>query len=257
MWLKINYLWRVIATGFCVSIFGLGGVFFTRFVFPLQRLIYRDNEVRKIKARRLVHYSFKFFVKTISAVGVFSFNLHDQEKFKNLSGQLVLANHPSLIDVVVLISMIPRADCVVKAHLFKNPFMRGVITNTGYISNQDPDGLLEDCKKSLERGNNLIVFPEGTRSVPGQKLAFKRGAANIALRCNTPVTLALISMNPSSLTKAEPWYKVAPIKANFEMKLVTNQANFVAGRSDKLAIMAREYTQNLESLYTQEMKINE
>ena len=97
----------------------------------------------------------------------------------------MLANHPSLIDVVVLISIIPNADCVVKAHLFKNPFLRGVVKNTGYISNADPEGLLVDCKKSLAAGNNLIIFPEGTRTKVGQAVKFQRGAANIALRCLT------------------------------------------------------------------------
>lgn len=257
MWRRVNHYWRIITTGFSFAVFGLGGIIFTLIVFPLQRLIYRDPEIRRIKARRLVHYTFKFFISMMSVLGVFSFKLHDKEKFKKLNGQLVLANHPSLIDVVVLISMIPNADCVVKAHLFKNPFMRGVITNTGYISNEDPDGLLDDCKKTLENGNNLIVFPEGTRTVPGQQLKFKRGAANIALRCNAPVTLSLISMNPSSLTKAEPWYKVASRKAQFEIKLATNQPQEHVYASEQQAIKARQYTKNLEKFYLQELKVNE
>ena len=74
-------------------------------------------------------------------------------------GLLILANHPSLIDVVFLISFVRHADCIVKAALAHNPFMRGPIRAAGFITNGDGAGLLEDCVKSLRGGNNLIVFP--------------------------------------------------------------------------------------------------
>ncbi|WP_369678325.1 lysophospholipid acyltransferase family protein, partial [Enterococcus faecium] len=91
------------------------------------------------------------------------------DTIKNAKGQLIIANHPSLIDVVVLISIVRNADCVVKADLWKNPFLKGVVKATGYINNDaDPEYFLNQCQQSFARGNNLIVFPEGTRSVPGK-----------------------------------------------------------------------------------------
>ena len=103
--------------------------------------------------------------------------------------------------------------------------MRGVIKRTGYISNENPQELLDECSQTFKKGNNLIVFPEGTRTEPNSRLKFKRGAANIALRCRVPVTTVLIKMTPATLTKGAPWYKVAPTQAHFFMQLATHPFN--------------------------------
>jgi len=156
--------------------------------------------------------------------------------------------------VVVLISVIKNADCVVKAHLFKNPFMRGVIKSTGYISNEDPEGLLRECERSISKGNNLIVFPEGTRSQPHTALKFKRGAANIALRCNVPIATVLIKMQPNTLTKGTPWYKVAPYQAHFSLQLASKQFNSnLPYVSDTPAIQSRHLTNSLQHYFTEEL----
>jgi 1-acyl-sn-glycerol-3-phosphate acyltransferase len=201
-----------------------------------------------------VHYCFKFFVGLMHYSGVIRFHINNKHQLANLSGRLVLANHPSLIDVVVLISVIKNADCVVKAHLFSNPFMRGVIKNTGYISNEDPEELLRDCEHSLNKGNNLIVFPEGTRTTPHHALNFKRGAANIALRCDAPISTVLIKMKPNTLTKGTPWYKVAPYQAHFTLQLADKPFNSqLSYSSDVAAIKSRQLTKSLQHYFTEEL----
>jgi 1-acyl-sn-glycerol-3-phosphate acyltransferase len=170
-----------------------------------------------------------------------------------------------LIDVVVLISIIPNADCVVKAHLFTNPFLRRVFENTGYISNANPEGLLIDCKRSIAEGNNLIIFPEGTRTKPGQVIKFQRGAANIALRClsdysqstkqRSGISTVLIQVKPTTLTKSEPWYKVPEFKAQFSAELIDNSlrpASFESGFGSKnISKQVRQYNQTLEDFFVE------
>ncbi|MEO2280012.1 lysophospholipid acyltransferase family protein [Pseudoalteromonas pernae] len=247
---KLNYCWRVVATGFCFALFGVGGIILSTIVLPCQRLLSRDLETRQRKARHLVHNTFRFFVGVMNTLGVIGFHIENPNEFKKLKGQLILANHPSLIDVVVLIAAIPSADCVVKAHLFKNPFMRGVIKSTGYISNADPEGLLQDCCKSLGQGNNLIIFPEGTRSHQGRLQKFKRGAANIAIRCASPITSVLITMRPSTLTKGTPWYKVAPTKAHFSMAIAEEQPQpWDHNQQEPLSMQSRNLTKYLENYF--------
>ena len=181
--------------------------------------------------------------------GVFKFDLTDTDQLKALHGHLILANHPSLIDVVVLISIIPNADCVVKAHLFKNPFLRGVVKNTGYISNADPEGLLEDCLLTLQSGNNLIIFPEGTRTKPGKTVKFQRGAANIALRCQAKIACVLINVKPTTLTKSEPWYKVPERKAHFSARLVENTLKLPIYKSESVSKQVRQYNEEMEHFF--------
>lgn len=248
---KLNHLWRVIATGMCFIYFGVGGLCLTLFVFPLQKIFIPNKSNLNKVARKSVHHAFKWFIQIMGIFGVFRFELEAAKKLDELNGHLILANHPSLIDVVVLISMIPNADCVVKAHLFKNPFIRGVFKSTGYISNADPEGLLVDCKKSLNMGNNLIIFPEGTRTTPGKKIKFQRGAANIALRCQAKITHVSISVNPSTLTKSEPWYKVPECKALFSAKIIDCPIRLPSYNESNISKDVRLYNEKIESFYNQ------
>jgi 1-acyl-sn-glycerol-3-phosphate acyltransferase len=250
---QVNYFWRVIATGLCFTLFGLGGLLLSLFVLPVQRLAIRNEKSQKALARKTVHYSFKFFIAFMQFVGIFKFNLQQAQQLRSLNGHLVMANHPSLIDVVVLISMIPNADCVVKTHLFKNMFLKGVVSNTGYISNDDAAGLLDDCEASLKAGNNLIIFPQGTRTKPEENLRFQRGAANIAIRCQAKVTSVMLKVIPSTLTKNVPWYRIPKTKAHFSAMVVEHLPNLPENNVSQTSKDVRQYNRDLEDFFRKEL----
>ena len=185
-------------------------------------------------------------------VRVFNFDFAAASTLRNARGRIIIANHPSLIDVVALIAMTPQADCVVKAQLFRNPFIRGVINSTGYISNSDPDKLLDDCAASLHKGNNLIIFPEGTRSTPGEPLMFQRGAANIALRANRGYLALYIRCQPSTLTKQEQWYQVPASKPTLAICYLQDiQLTAALQQNPSPALAARQLTRELQHFYQQ------
>jgi len=132
-------------------------------------------------ARKLNHFFFKLYVKIISFVGCIRVHVENKETLENIRSKVVIANHPSILDVVILFSLVPNADCIVKGDLVKNKFVSLIIRNL-YIPNNIPfDDQMEQAKKSMEEGNNLIIFPEGTRSKPGEPWEFKKGAARFAL----------------------------------------------------------------------------
>jgi len=101
---------------------------------------------------------------------------------------MIVANHPSLIDVVFLIGLMRQTNCVVKQSLFQNPFTRGPVRDAGYISNDGSADMLDAAADALREGQTLIIFPEGTRTTPGAAPAFHRGGAAIALRGATIIT---------------------------------------------------------------------
>lgn len=250
----MNYYWRLFATGFCFFVFGLGGLIVPIVASPVLWLLYRDTEVRKRKSRKLVHRLFKFFVFLLQESGVSRFYIKDYEKLNKLQGHIIMANHPSLIDVVVLISIIPNADCVVKANLFSNPFMKGILNTTGYISNDSTDGLIEDCGKSLENGNNLIIFPEGTRTTPGKDMKFQRGAANIALRCRASVTTVLLKVTPTTLTKSEKWYQIPDRRFEFSLQVPHKEIEFDYMKNAAMSLKSRQFTAALEQHFNEELE---
>ena len=93
---------------------------------------------------------------------------------------MIIANHPSLLDVAFLISQIDNTSCIIKHGLTRNPFTRGPVTAAGYISNDESADMLNRAS-ALRGGQTLIVFPEGTRTT-GDMPRFHRGACAIALR---------------------------------------------------------------------------
>lgn len=249
---SLNHLYRIAATGFCFACFGVGGILLSVILFPLQRLLIRDQQQRKLQARHTVHLAFKGFIKLMHLVGIFNFDFSAANELQQARGQIIIANHPSLIDVVALIAMTPYANCVVKAQLFRNPFMRGVLISTGYISNSEPDQLLDDCAATLQQGNNVIVFPEGTRSTPGQSLNFQRGAANIAMRAKQGYLALQIECQPSTLTKNEPWYRVPKQKPTLRIQYLRHielDAELLQQPSTSLAV--RKLTKQLQHFYQQ------
>jgi len=122
--------------------------------------------------------------------------------------------------VVILISLLPDCDCVVKGALRKSA-VSGVIRATGYTDNSEGDTMIQRCSDSMAAGFPLIVFPEGTRSTPGEELNFQRGAANLAVRCGVDVLPVLITCNPPTLLRGEPWYKIPARRPRFVVEILT------------------------------------
>ena len=81
----------------------------------------------------------------------------------------ICASHPTLIDVVILHSLIENANCIVKAALRESFALSSPVRAANYIANDSGSELIEACAASLARGDTLVVFPEGTRSVPGKE----------------------------------------------------------------------------------------
>lgn len=213
---RLGRSWRFFGTMISFILFGLGGLVIGFILFPLIFIFVRNRDTRQRVARRLVSYSFRLFLVIMSGLGVLSYEIRGREHAVAGRNQVIIANHPSLIDVIFLISLFPLADCVVKEAIIRNPFMRGVVLSTNWIPSGNIGVLLNTCVARLKAGASLLLFPEGTRSVPGQPLDFKLGAASFAYKAGAdilPVTIQCTQ--PRLLAKGEPWYRIPPEKPLF------------------------------------------
>ena len=205
---RLDRAWRLVGTALSFAAFGVGGLFLRVVVFPLLRLFTRDPAVLAERAKGLIRRSFGAHFWLMHRLGVLTYEIRGLERLDR-RGLLVLANHPTLIDVVLLVSRLPHADCVVKSRLANNPFTRGPVRATGYLCNDNGAGLVDDCIASVRAGHNLLIFPEGTRTPRGALLGpLQRGAANIAVRGGFDVTPVVIRCEPLTLGKGEKWYRV-------------------------------------------------
>jgi len=150
-------------------------------------------------------------------LGVLTHEIVGAEKLTNGSGKIIVANHPTLLDVVFLISLLPTAFCVVKKAAWSNPFFTGLLWATGYIQSDDPIKLLSNCAEQLGHGNNLLIFPEATRTVPGRPMKLKRGAASVIAESKKQFIPVIVTCKPSALSKANKWYEIPHRKMHFKI----------------------------------------
>lgn len=248
---QLNYCWRVLATGWCFFSFSLGGLLLTLTVFPIIHLRWRDPDQRRDRAQRAIHQSFRFFIGQMIWLGVMSVELRNAERLRELNGVLVLANHPTLIDVVLMISLMPRADCIVKEALWRNRYLGGVVRAAQYIPNRGAEQLVQDCSKALAKQRPLIVFPEGTRTVPGEPFSFQRGAAHVALATGCEMVPVILTCNPPTLTKATRWYQVPPRRFHVRLEVLEPiRAEQIIASGTEAPLASRQLTRWLQQFFS-------
>jgi len=243
----LSVLWRIAVAGFCFAAYMIGGIAFSLVLFPLLRLLPGGRPEYERRVRVLVRLSFATLLWLLGVVRMLRVEAHNRARLREMGAVLVLANHPSYLDIVVLIAHIPNAVCVVKSKLWSSPFFGGVVRAAGYIRNDDPETLIRECAARLAQGLPLIIFPEGTRTVPGAPLHFVRGAAHIALTTGVPILPVVMRCEPRVLTKGGKWYALPPrvVRIEIDVQACLTPAALVA----KERAGARSLTHALERFF--------
>lgn len=231
--------------------FGLGGILIPLFASPYIKLVGKTPNQRQSMARKLVHQTFYCFVQFMALMGILTWDIKGIEKLQRRR-LLIIANHPTLLDVVFLVAFVPHADCIVKGRLRSNPAMASFIKLVGYIGNDSGSELIEESDVSLEEGSALIIFPEGTRTKNDRSFQFKRGAANVALRTATNLTPVVIHCSPATLSKQHKWYHIPQKK--FHLRFVVENDIDIAPYADyQSSKAARVLTRDLENYFSEEL----
>jgi len=247
-----NHLWRLLATGASFLLFGLGGLTLRLLVLPLLGLLPGDPLTRQRRARAAISKAFYLHVQFMYRSGVLDYEFQGIDRLGR-PGQMIIANHPSLIDVVFLIAHIRDANCIVKQGLWRNPCTRGPVQRARYISNNGSPDMLEQAASVLRQGETLIVFPEGTRTAPNQAPVFHRGASAIALRGARVITPVFITVEPTTLTKAEPWYRIPPRRVRVALRVGQDIAPETFNTAAPLPIASRRLNAHLHTLFLREL----
>lgn len=104
-----------------------------------------------------------------------------------------MCNHQSALDIYSLQAFLPfYFKWIAKRQLFKIPFFGWAIGRAGYVSidRENPREALkamDEAAKKIRNGMNIFIFPEGTRSIDGTLLPFKKGGFSLALRAMVPI----------------------------------------------------------------------
>ena len=212
---SISKHWRIVATGFSFAVFGVGAFIIalalSLVLYPLPASVL----TKRRWTRAILRIATWFYIRMMWALGLLTFEYENLVRLKK-TGQLVVANHPSLLDVVFLMAVLPNTTCIVKEAIARNPFTSRMIALAGYIPNSEfGEELVEKAAQALSEGQSLIIFPEGTRTQDPDNLKFRRGAANIAIQSGAVIQPVFIKCQPPTLRKNEPWYEVPQSRPHF------------------------------------------
>jgi 1-acyl-sn-glycerol-3-phosphate acyltransferase len=133
---------------------------------------------------------FASFVRVI-ILFVLGLNVRDREKLPQQGPAIIVANHNSHLDTMVLMTLLPlRILPIVKPvaamdYFLRNKFLAWFALNiVGILPISRKAGAaknpLAECSKALDNGNILIFFPEGSRGEPEKMQQFKSGIARLA-----------------------------------------------------------------------------
>jgi len=173
------------------TIFGIGAILASPLV-----LILRTPD----RCQPLIRALWRLIVRLFVLSGMISV---DSQGIPAVRGTVIAANHPSLIDVVLLVAAIPHSLYVAKHALRRNPVLAAIVRATAL---PDDARLPEVAKSYLDRGWNVVVFPEGTRSPDGGLNVFRRGTVQLALRTGAPLLPVGIRFARRILGKGQrPW----------------------------------------------------
>lgn len=239
---------KVFFSGLSFALFGLLGLVLSITVFPLLYLLPIKSHRRKRCARQLLAELFPVYIAFMERCDLIKIRRHSCDHLAD-GGQLIIANHPSLLDVVYLIASVKNANCLVKQSLFLNPFTAGAVRAAGYIRN-DSGTLLEECKASLAAGDSLIIFPEGTRTDPFKPLKFLRGTANIALTAGCDICPVVIRCTPARLMKHQAWYEMSTQTLEVDIEAFPKiPIEPYLKQGSRRSLLSRELTADLENFY--------
>jgi 1-acyl-sn-glycerol-3-phosphate acyltransferase len=181
--------------------------------------VFSQEKARPI-ARTIVFLLFRLYVALMLQSGALRTNCDLLKRLRaGQGGRLIIANHPSMIDAPLFLSRIPNLVCVFKSSLKKSFTMARTASTLGYLSNDEGIALLKDLAGQLQAGEQVLLFPEGTRTAEEWLNPLNPGYALAAIRAQVPVQLVRIRADRPVLTKRQPFYKPARFPAGFQFDI--------------------------------------
>ncbi len=129
-----------------------------------------------------------------------------REKIRDGVTYVMVANHQSLLDILVLFRVFAHFKWVSKIENFRIPLIGWNMSLNRYIKLKRGDRasvvrMMQECQETLANGNSIMMFPEGTRSPDGRLRAFKTGAFELAKAAGTPILPIILEGTANALPK--------------------------------------------------------
>jgi len=203
---------RGMGVALAILCFWSGAFVLAWLVVPYVYLRERDRLLRRRRMQRVVAAAWRWFHRQLDRTTLYRVAYQGVAQHAAEAPAVLVANHPSLLDVTAIISQMPSTCCVVKDSLVNSPLVGHLLRSLGHVSAGDGSlmagaAVLDAVQERLREGFPVLVFPEGTRSPMGGMHPFRRGAFEIAQRAGVPVVPLFLRCEPPALGKGTPVWR--------------------------------------------------
>lgn len=198
--------------------------------------------------RGFISKGFRFYLRTLEILCACRFDLQELDKLRDSGPLIVAANHPSLLDAVMIVSRLPNAVCVMKASLMDNLLFGAAARLACYIRNDAPLEMILNSRQALQEGARLVIFPEGTRTANFPVDPCTPSTGLVANRAKVPVQTVLIEFSTPYLGKAWPLFSRPALPLTCRVRL---------GRRFDPPTNVQAFTAELEAYFRAELGEND
>lgn len=201
-------IWRFFAKILSYLIFGLFCVPSELVILPLLLIFVHPASRFRHVGRHFISFVMQIMVLIMRFLGLVSVEA-DKSACKKIKGMIIAPNHPSFLDVVILYGLFPGASCVVKPTLKRT--LVGMIVSLLYApTSMEIDTMDAQCSDALQAGDNVIIFPEGTRTADPRHLDVKRGVCRVSRLTGAPILpVSIFTGDMRGLRKHDRWWWVS------------------------------------------------
>jgi 1-acyl-sn-glycerol-3-phosphate acyltransferase len=166
-----------------------------------------------------IAHGYALFWWWLQLTGVMRLEYEGFDTLHRDAGLIIAPNHPTALDALLVIARVPRGVCIMRASLMHNPFLGAGARLARYIRNDPPAGMVRGAVRSLQAGGQLVMFPEGTRTVEPPVNGFLPGLTLIARMARVPVQTVIVDTETHYLGKGWPVWKPPHFPMVFRVRL--------------------------------------
>ncbi len=171
------------------------------------------SSVLKQPLRSLLQFLFRRWAWFMGFIGVLRLTTPEKTARKSEGGEIWIMNHPSILDGSYLLRFISNGTCIYKHEIGSNPLYGSTAKLARHIPNVGGADMVRMACEALGRGEDVLIFPEGTRTTHVDVTKFKSGFALIAKRAKTAINVMWVTSPDDFMTRETPCWKVPRLPA--------------------------------------------
>lgn len=208
---------RIILFSFALIFFSIGSILLGCVVFPVVKIFSGNEKLCKKRCTDIINRLWYILVKYLNFTKIIEIE-YDKE-ISQIRNKIIVASHPSFIDILVLIALIPNSLCLVKNSILKNFIMRNIVKSLYITNDNSVEDFLLESEKALNDGFNIIIFPTGKRVTEGEDVQIHKGAAKLSIHSKFPIIPIKITTSEPFLTKNQSIFQLGKNTVKFSLKI--------------------------------------